>query len=137
VPNMESLGRRDAGRRFSYLVSLGSPRSIDARCDILWRRRDNLRLFSNVVSNVIPRLTYAKYGVFLRRRDDWLPDAGRWFSQLLHTAFRDFCWFHLCFGVVVVTIGLDLAASLLVPSLSSYTLYMESFVGVSTLGVGL
>jgi hypothetical protein len=47
-----------------------------------------------------------------------------------------FSWGHeswVCFA----TVGIDLPASCLMPSLSCCTLYVGSFVGVSTLGVGL
>jgi hypothetical protein len=37
----------------------------------------------------------------------------------------------------VAMLGVDLPASCLVPALSSYTLYVEPFDGVSTFGIGL
>jgi hypothetical protein len=100
--------RRDARRRFASAVS----------CGLRWtwilsrlrndRRCDSQRHFASVLSCSFPRLIYALYGILSRRRDDGRCDALRQFGK-----------------------------SFLLPLISSYKLYMEYFVGISTLSVGL
>jgi hypothetical protein len=80
---------------------------------------------------------YALYGILSRRRDE-----RRQFASVVSCGFPSLMYICMesLFGVVtagVATLGVDLRASYLVPSLSSCTLCIESSVGVSTLGDGL
>jgi hypothetical protein len=123
--------RRDLRLRFARCVLLfpwdheSSRLRDDRRCDARGH-------FASVLSCGFPRLMYALYGILSRRRDDRLrfaSVASYGFPRLLYIIYgivdprrdnrRQFASIYSCAFT------------------NSCTLYMDTFVGVSTLGVGL
>jgi hypothetical protein len=128
--------RRDAWRRFASVVPCVFPGS----CSLLIAFYAGFAAIGVATLGVDLLVSCCFSGIMNRLRDDRRCDARRRFASV--------CWFLGSFALYmeswvhvaatgVATLSVDIPVSCLVASVSSCALYVYSFVGVLTLGVGL
>jgi hypothetical protein len=133
VWNSESSSQ--VGFRFSGVVLVLIPRVLYTKYCVLLRRSDAERHFIRIMPYRFPNFFLVCFDVLL-----WHHDSRNRFCSVVTFGFADSfslrkgSWIGVA-TAGVGTLGLDMTASWLVPSLNLRTMDIESFVGISTLVV--